>query len=74
MTCVCPVPHSHRVFCQGKYADAEKNHRRALDITEKVLGLDHPDVAAGLNNLAWLFQSQVKVDSREVSMVPQLQT
>ena len=34
---------------------------RALQIREKVLGMDHPDVAKQLNNLALLCQNQAKV-------------
>jgi len=30
---------------QGKYADAEGLYRRALAISEKARGADHPDVA-----------------------------
>ncbi|MCK4403862.1 MAG: tetratricopeptide repeat protein, partial [candidate division Zixibacteria bacterium] len=30
---------------QGKYAEAEPLYKRALEIREKVLGSDHPDVA-----------------------------
>ncbi len=40
---------------QGRYAEAEPLHRRALAIREKALGPDHPDVAASLNNLASLY-------------------
>jgi tetratricopeptide (TPR) repeat protein len=40
------------------FAEAEPLYRRALDIREKALGRDHPDVAVSLNNLAELYQSQ----------------
>ena len=43
---------------QGKYADAEGLHQRALAIREKSLGADHPDVAQSLNNLALLYHDQ----------------
>jgi len=36
--------------------------KRALEIREKVLGKDHPDVAKQLNNLALLCQNQGKYD------------
>ena len=39
---------------QGRYAEAEPLYRRALQIREKELGSEHPDVAESLNNLAVL--------------------
>lgn len=45
---------------RGKYKDAEPLCKRALEIREKVLGKDHPDVAKQLNNLALLCQNQVR--------------
>ena len=44
-----------------QYRDAEPLCLRALQIREKVLGMDHPDVAKQLNNLALLCQNQAKV-------------
>lgn len=46
---------------QGRLAEAELRHRRALVIREKALGSEHPGVATGLNNLAEYFHNQVKV-------------
>ena len=43
---------------QGKYTEAEPFIQRALAITEKALGPEHPDVATSLNNLAALYQDQ----------------
>ena len=43
---------------QGRYADAEPLHQRALAIYEKALGPEHPSVATSLNNLASLYQAQ----------------
>ena len=40
----------------GRYAEAEPLFRRGLEIREKQLGEDHPDVATSLNNLADLYQ------------------
>jgi Flp pilus assembly protein TadD len=40
------------LLLQGKYDEAEPLHRRALAIREKVLGPEHPEVAASLNNVA----------------------
>jgi len=45
---------------QGKYREAEPLQRRALAILEKTLGPDHPDVAAGLKNLAKLHRFRGK--------------
>ncbi|MCH6578498.1 MAG: CHAT domain-containing protein, partial [Proteobacteria bacterium] len=45
---------------QGKYAEAEPLHKRALAIREKALGPEHPDVATSLNNLAELYKAQDK--------------
>jgi len=42
---------------QGKYAEAEPLYQRALAISEKTLGPEHPQVATSLNNLALLYQS-----------------
>ena len=44
------------LYCaQGRYAEAEPLHKRALAIREKVLDADHPGVAQSLNNLAALY-------------------
>ncbi len=42
----------------GSYREAEPRYQRALAISEKALGPDHPNVAATLNNLAGMYQSQ----------------
>lgn len=49
------------VFPQGDYEKAGTLHARALAIREKALGLEHPDVAQSLNNLAELSRVQVTV-------------
>ncbi len=41
-----------------RLSEAEPLFRRALEIREKQLGPDHPDVAESLNCLAILFQAQ----------------
>ena len=46
---------------QGKYAEAEPLYQRSQAIREKVLGLEHPDVAQSLNNRAGLLESQVRI-------------
>lgn len=45
---------------QGKYQEAEPLYRRAMTITEKTLGVGHPDFAQRLNNLAVSLESQVR--------------
>ena len=50
---------------QGKYDEAEPLYQRALAISEKVLGPDHPDTATSLNNLAGLYNNQGKYDEAE---------
>uniref|UniRef100_A0A670ZC31 Kinesin light chain n=1 Tax=Pseudonaja textilis TaxID=8673 RepID=A0A670ZC31_PSETE len=50
---------------RGRYQDAEPLCKRALEIREKVLGSNHPDVAKQLNNLALLCQNQGKFEEVE---------
>ncbi len=50
---------------QGRYAEAEPLHKRALAIFEKALGPKHPDVAQSLNNLAVLYATQGKYAEAE---------
>jgi tetratricopeptide (TPR) repeat protein len=45
--------------------DAEPLHRRAIEIDEKILGKEHPDVATRYNNLAVLLQDQGRYDEAE---------
>src|SRR5271169_6083973 len=40
----------------GDYTKAEPLYRKALAISRKVLGLEHPDTATCLNNLAELYR------------------
>ena len=48
---------------QGNYAQALPLFQRALNIRDKALGPDHPDVANSLNNLAELYQAQGNHDA-----------
>src|SRR5271166_6450643 len=50
---------------QGKYADAEETHKRALAIREKALGQNHSDVAQSLYNLARVSQGEGKYGEAE---------
>ncbi len=43
---------------EGKYSEAITLAERALAIRKKILGKEHPDVAASLNNLAGLYSRQ----------------
>jgi CHAT domain-containing protein/Tfp pilus assembly protein PilF len=45
-------------YTQGRYAEAEPLYKRALAISEKALGPDHPDVASSLDNLAEMYVHQ----------------
>ena len=45
---------------RGRYAEAEPLYKRALAISEKALGPDHPNVAMNLNSLALLFDAQAR--------------
>ena len=50
---------------QGKLAEAEPLYQRAIEIGEKTLGPDHPNIATRLNNLATLLQDQRKLAMAE---------
>ena len=45
-----------RYQAQGKYAEAEPHYQRALAISEKALGPEHPNVARILENYADLLR------------------
>ena len=51
--------------CRTLYAKAEPLYQRALEIWEKQLGPDHPEVAISLNNLAVLLKDQGKYGKAE---------
>ena len=48
------------IRAQGKYAEAEAEHRQALALREKALGPEHPDVATSHNDLGIIFADQGK--------------
>src|SRR5262249_53900983 len=52
-------------YGMGRLAEAETLFRRSLEIREKTLGPDHPDVAIGLNNLAELYRAQGRLPDAE---------
>lgn len=47
------------IVLQGTYTEADSLYRRAIEIGERSLGSDHPDLGIWLNNRACLFKSQV---------------
>jgi tetratricopeptide (TPR) repeat protein len=49
-------------YGQGKYDKALEHYQRALNIREKALGPEHPDVASSLSNLGEVFNKQGKYD------------
>ena len=50
---------------QGKYEEAEDMSRRALEGYEKVLGAEHSDTLASVNNLASVLEDQGKYEEAE---------
>ena len=54
------APSQHPTSLQGKYAEADRLYLRAIEIGEKTLGPDHPDLAKRLNNRAGLLGEQVR--------------
>lgn len=50
---------------QGQYASAEPHYRRALAVSEKTLGQNHPEVASILNSLAELYSAQGRYTAAE---------
>ena len=51
---------------QGKYAEAEKEHRAVLAIRERVLGAEHPDVFNSCFNLALCLEAQINPPSNDI--------
>ncbi|KAI4599602.1 hypothetical protein KJ359_001699 [Pestalotiopsis sp. 9143b] len=49
----------------GKYAEAEEMDREALELRKLVLGPEHPDTLASMNNLALVLRSQGKYEEAE---------
>ena len=47
-------------YAQGKFNQAEPLYKRALEISEMILGPDHPDLATTLSNLAAVYDAQGK--------------
>ncbi|MCV3215450.1 tetratricopeptide repeat protein [Plectonema radiosum NIES-515] len=53
------------LYNAGKYNEAIAPAERAIEISEKVLGKEHPDVATTLNNLAELYKAQGRYQKAE---------
>ena len=49
----------------GKYIEAEKSYRQALELRERLLGVDHPSTLDSMNNLALVLDSQGKYEEAE---------
>ncbi len=54
------------LFIQGRYADAEDALRRALKLSEDVLGPEHRDIAPSLNNLAAVYWTEGRYSDAEI--------
>jgi tetratricopeptide (TPR) repeat protein len=52
------APRCTQLYQAGKYAEAQEIAKRALAVAERRYGLDHPNVATSLNNLAELYRNQ----------------
>jgi tetratricopeptide (TPR) repeat protein len=52
-------------YSQGRYDQAEPLFLQALELSKRLLGEDHPQVASNLNNLAGLYDSQGRYDQAE---------
>jgi hypothetical protein len=57
----------HGFISKGKHAEAEGIHRQTLQLKETVLGKNHPDTLASMNNLAtWLHQQGKHAEAEAV--------
>ncbi|KAL9473780.1 hypothetical protein ACSS6W_008160 [Trichoderma asperelloides] len=63
-------------FLLGKYQDAESFYNQVLELQTKMLGAEHPDMLASMNNLASIFYKQGRYNKAEViyRQVLELQT
>jgi len=55
------APTAARVASSRRDSAAERLYSRALEILEKALGPDHPDVAAVSRNLAKVYRAQGRI-------------
>ncbi|KAK7990391.1 kinesin light chain 1 [Apiospora arundinis] len=54
---------SHSIL--GKYGEAERLYRSVLELSEKVLGREHPSTLTSMNNLAEVLRQQGKYEEAE---------
>lgn len=54
------MPFYSMLSTQGKYGEADPLYLRVIDVMEKALGPDHPNVAVCLHNRALLLGEQVR--------------
>ena len=52
------IQEANQLYRAGNYPGAVEVAKKALEVAEKSLGPDHPDVATSLNNLAELYRTQ----------------
>ncbi|KAH0534097.1 hypothetical protein FGG08_007306 [Glutinoglossum americanum] len=53
------------LLSNGQYSEAEQMHRKGLELSEKVLGLEHPDTLASRTQLGWALRMQGKYAKAE---------
>ncbi|CAN0251232.1 unnamed protein product, partial [Ectocarpus sp. 4 AP-2014] len=53
------------VLSQGKYTEADPLYLRAIEIRERVLGAEHPDLAISLGARGQLLNAQGKYEEAE---------
>ena len=51
---------------QGRYKEAERKHREALQLCETMLEKEHPSTLASMNNLAGVLRDQGKYEEAEI--------
>ncbi len=56
---------AHLYYYQGRYSEAEPLYLQSLELTKKLLGDEHPNVATSLNNLAHLYYYQGRYSEAE---------
>ena len=57
--------HVVQLYGQGKYKEATVIAEKALRLTERTLGKDHPDTLGSVNNLAFLYKAQGRYGEAE---------
>ena len=52
---------------QGRLAEAEPYYRKALEVSRRVLGDEHPSTLSSINNMGGLLQAQGRLAEAEPS-------